>query len=334
MRVRIRGLSKQYGNVQALESINLDIDSKCFTTLLGPSGCGKTTLLRCIAGLEIPDSGEIYFNDRCVFSADNNINITPQKRNLGMVFQEFALWPHMNVSRNIGFSLDARGMKDARDEKIRTALQMVRLEGMDRRLPSQLSGGQQQRVAFARAIVANPSVVLFDEPLSALDALLRDQMRAELSMLVKTMGLTAIYVTHDQTEAMSMSDVIIVMNQGTIIQEGTPEKIYENPGNQFVMDFVGKMNWFPQETECIRPEQVCLVKQGDNCRRLQAVVKGSAFLGDRYEIYLLPEGGELQDPWTIYHSERIEAGREVSLFLPEDKILKTEKKKLKTVVLQ
>ena len=218
MKIRLERITKSFEKKQVIRQTDLTIESGSFTTLLGPSGCGKTTLLRMIAGLETPDSGEIWFDERCVFSREKKINLPPEKRGLGFVFQDFALWPHMTVFENVAFGL--RAEKDTKNlqSRVREALRTVHLEDFEARYPHQLSGGQQQRVAFAKAIVIRPSCILFDEPLSALDALLREQMRQELKDLVASLGLTAVFVTHDQAEAMSMSSHIAVLNAGAAEQ--------------------------------------------------------------------------------------------------------------------
>ena len=192
--------------------MSIEIPSGSFTTLLGPSGCGKTTLLRMIAGLETPDSGEIYLGEKCVYSSDKGISLPPEERGIGFVFQDFALWPHMKVKDNVAFGLRAQRRTEKLGEKVKAALHAVQLDEYAERYPSELSGGQQQRVSFARAIVTEPECILFDEPLSALDALLREEMRSELKALVTSRGITSVFVTHDQTEAMSMSDLIAVLS--------------------------------------------------------------------------------------------------------------------------
>ena len=225
MRIDMKNISKSYDKVDVIKNLDLQIADKEFTTLLGPSGCGKTTILRMIAGLETPTSGEIYFDDKCVFSDKKGINIPPEKRNIGFVFQDFALWPHLTVFENVAFGLRARRDTKNMEERVMHALKAVRLEEYRDRYPSQLSGGQQQRVGFARAIVTRPDCILFDEPLSALDAILRDEMRIEIKRLTVELGVTAVFVTHDQMEAMSMSDRIVVLNKGAIEQQGKPEEI-------------------------------------------------------------------------------------------------------------
>lgn len=226
--------------IKAVNDISLHILKGEFVTLLGPSGCGKTTTLRIIAGFEAADSGEVLVDGKPIS------NMLPNKRDLGMVFQDYALFPHMSVFDNVAYGLKQRKVpkKDIKD-RVTEVLKLVGLEGFGNRSPSQLSGGQQQRVALARAIVIKPRVLLFDEPLSNLDAKLRVTMRSELRKLQQRLGITAIYVTHDQGEAMSMSDRIVVMNQGMILQVGTPQEIYRYPRERFVAGFIGKVNLFP-----------------------------------------------------------------------------------------
>ena len=223
--IELRNISKSFGSKKVIDNLSLDIASGSFTTLLGPSGCGKTTLLRMIAGLETPDDGEIYLGGRCVFSSEKPLNIPPEKRGLGFVFQDFALWPHMKVKDNVAFALRAQRRTENLDRKVKDALHAVQLDEYAERYPSELSGGQQQRVSFARAIAMEPECILFDEPLSALDAMLREEMRGELKALVSDRGITSVFVTHDQSEAMSMSDMIAVMNSGIMEQYDTPENI-------------------------------------------------------------------------------------------------------------
>ncbi|MEZ5831243.1 MAG: ABC transporter ATP-binding protein [Dongiaceae bacterium] len=231
---------KQYGAVTAVEEISITIEAGTLVTLLGPSGCGKTTTLRMVAGLEMPTTGRILIGDKDVTL------LPPNERDVSMVFQSYALFPHMTVLENVSYGLaDAALSKAQRLEKAREGLHLVGLEGYDERLPSELSGGQQQRVACARALVLEPQVLLFDEPLSNLDAKLRRRMREEIRDLQQKLNLTSIYVTHDQEEALAVSDKIVVMNQGKIAQEGTPADLYERPANSFVADFIGGANLIP-----------------------------------------------------------------------------------------
>jgi len=226
---------KRFGNVIALDKVSLNIKHGEFFTLLGPSGCGKTTFLRSIAGFELVDEGRIYFDGEDV------TYVPPHKRNTGMVFQNYALWPHMTVYDNIAYGLRVRKFpKNEIDNRVRWALKLVHMEGFEKRTPHQLSGGQQQRVALARVLVIQPRVLLLDEPLSNLDAKLRIEMRAEIRRLQRELGITTVYVTHDQEEAMSISDKIAVMNRGKIVQIGAPEEIYFHPSNQFVANFIGQ----------------------------------------------------------------------------------------------
>ncbi len=237
--VRLENISKRFQTVFAADNITLRVAEGQFFTLLGPSGCGKTTTLRIIAGFTRQDEGNVYFGERLMN------DVPPHRRNAGMVFQTYALWPHMKVFDNIVFGLNFRKVgKNEKEQRVREMLKLVGLEGLEDRLPSQLSGGQQQRVALARALVIEPQVLLLDEPLSNLDAKLRVQMRTEIKRLQKRLDITTIYVTHDQEEALSVSDEIAVQNKGSIQQIGTPREIYEDPLNSFVAGFIGLANFF------------------------------------------------------------------------------------------
>ncbi|MFA9558215.1 ABC transporter ATP-binding protein [Evansella sp. AB-rgal1] len=343
MKIHLKGIEKRFGKLQALKPIELEVSSGEFLSLLGPSGCGKTTLLRIIAGLEEADDGEMEIGNQLVFSKKQKRNIPPQKRNIGMVFQDFALWPHMTVFENVAYGLRAKGQKKGIKENVMEALQNVQLHEFADRFPHQISGGQQQRVAIARAIVNDPEIILLDEPLSALDATLRDEMRILLQSLVKKLNMTAIYVTHDQSEAMAMSDRIVVMSQGEILQIGTPEVIYQQPINSTVASFVGKgsllegtykkqqeqyyleltgqvtvplpimgvgdaielHNWI---SVIIRPEAVSLsTLSGKN--RVKGIVETVSFLGERYEISFVIAG--TKETLFAYSSERLTIGQTV-----------------------
>ena len=238
--IRINNLTKKFGKVVALDHVSLVIEPGTFVTLLGPSGCGKTTLLRCVAGLEDPDGGEMYIGDKLVFSYDKGISLPSSKRDLGLVFQNYALWPHMKVDKNITFALEIQKMPKAEMEKrVKESLKEVQMEGYEDRYPREMSGGQQQRIALARMLAYRPKVFLMDEPLSNLDARLRMDMRTELKRLHHISGATTIYVTHDQVEALTMSTNIAVMKLGVIQQFDTPDKVYHFPANLFVADFIG-----------------------------------------------------------------------------------------------
>jgi iron(III) transport system ATP-binding protein len=242
--VRVVGLDKAYGPVSAVRDVSFDVAQGELLTLLGPSGCGKTTTMRAIAGLENITRGEIYLKDRLVSSVPRGIHLPPEKRGVGMVFQSYAIWPHMTVFDNVAYPLRCHKVPRADiARRVQHGLNLVDMETYGDRPATRLSGGQQQRVAFARAIVMEPSVLLLDEPLSNLDAKLRVQMRSHIKELQRRTGLTMVYVTHDQGEAMALSDRIIVMNRGRIEQVGTPEDIYERPVSEFVADFVGAINF-------------------------------------------------------------------------------------------
>lgn len=232
--VKLEGLTKYFGSVRAIEDINLEVKNGEFLTLLGPSGCGKTTTLRCVAGLEMPTSGQIYFDDKVVN------DLTPRERNVAMVFQSYALYPHMTVYDNIAFPLKIRkAPKEEIDNKVKEVAELLQIEGLLGRKPDELSGGERQRVALGRALVRKPTIFLMDEPLSNLDAKLRIYMRAELKALHRSLGITTIYVTHDQVEAMTMADRIAIFNEGRLQQIGEPEELYGSPTNVFVAGFIG-----------------------------------------------------------------------------------------------
>jgi ABC-type Fe3+/spermidine/putrescine transport system ATPase subunit len=235
--LKIDSVSKRFGNVQALDNVSMDIPKGSFTTFLGPSGCGKTTMLRTIAGFYEADQGDIYIGNRLIN------NVPSHQRNAIMVFQDYALFPHLNISKNIAYGLKIKKISEQEiASRVENTMQYLDIQGLGKRTPGQISGGQQQRVALARALVMEPEVLLLDEPLSNLDAKLRMNIRAELRQLQKRLGITTIYVTHDQAEALALSDQIAVMNNGKIVQIGSPWEIYYQPVNTFVADFVGTAN--------------------------------------------------------------------------------------------
>lgn len=315
MIIKMNHISKSYDNVEVIKDLNIEIENKEFATLLGPSGCGKTTILRMIAGLEAPTAGEIYFDDICVYSDEKKINIPPEKRNIGFVFQDFALWPHLTVFENVAFGLRAKRDTKNLENRVNEALNAVRLSEFQNRYPSQLSGGQQQRVGFARAIVTRPDCILFDEPLSALDAILRDEMRVEIKRLTSELGVTAIFVTHDQMEAMSMSDRIAVLNKGKIEQFGKPEEIYQSPKTIFTAKFIGKSNWLSQN-EMFRPEKAILEKK-EGYKEYHTITDGVQFLGKNYELYLNADGKQ----WIIESPFKYDIGSNISVYIDEDNIV-------------
>lgn len=315
MEIRLEKVTKSYGAKVVIQETTLTLESGNLTTLLGPSGCGKTTLLRMIAGLETPDSGTIYLGDKCVFSSEKKINIPPEKRGLGFVFQDFALWPHMSVFENVAFGLRTSGKTKNLEEKVKNALHAVQLDDFAERYPHQLSGGQQQRVAFARAIVIEPECILFDEPLSALDALLREQMRGELRNLVTKRGITAVFVTHDQMEAMSMSDKIAVLSGGVVEQYDTPEEIYSAPKTEFVARFVGSSNWI-DDHHLFRPEKASLQGTADT-QKFEATVADVQFLGNSYQLQL--KYGTRA--WNYLTSARMAVGSTLPVYIREADII-------------
>jgi multiple sugar transport system ATP-binding protein len=246
--IEIENVSKKFGTVTAVDRLDLTVQAGEFLTLLGPSGCGKTTVLRMIAGLEIPDEGVIRIKGKTVFSSREGIYVAPGKRGIGLVFQSYALWPHMTVFENVAFGLQVQGAERKElEDRVRTSLDYMHLRGMGKRYPQQLSGGQQQRVALARMLVTRPSIFLMDEPLSNLDAKLRMEMRTEIKRLHRESEATTLYVTHDQNEALTLSTQVAVMNKGILQQVASPHQIYRRPANLFVADFIGSptINFIP-----------------------------------------------------------------------------------------
>ena len=275
--VKIEHVTKIYpGNVQAVKDENLDIYEGEVFTLLGPSGCGKTTTLRMVAGLEAPEEGSIYFKDRPIVVTDRRIFVPPNKRAVGMVFQSYAIWPHMTVEENVAYPLKLRRVPRAEiRDRVKRILELLGMDGLQKRQAPLLSGGQQQRVALARALVYEPEVLLLDEPFSNLDSKLREQMRLEVKLLQRRLGITVIFVTHDQVEALSLSNRIAVMNQGEVQQVGSPHELYEKPVNPFVRDFLGKTVLFKGTVSASNEEgQVAVAVNGaPNC-----VVFGRSYL--------------------------------------------------------
>ena len=287
--VRLDHISKIYTDPKtgkdfyAVHDVSLDIAPGSFVTLLGPSGCGKTTTLRMVAGFESPDEGEIYLGGQPINE------LTPNKRDTAMVFQSYALFPHYNVFDNVAYGLKLRKVPKAEiEQRVRTILDLVEMGGMESRMTNQLSGGQQQRVALARALVVEPGVLLFDEPLSNLDAKLRVYMRTEIRRIQQQFGITAIYVTHDQSEAMSISDNIIIMNKGHIAQMGTPQQVYYNPASEFVADFIGEANFLKVKVDSVEEAQVNVNLNGVRfpVRKPETPIA----VGEERTVMLRPEG--------------------------------------------
>ncbi|MEE0960633.1 MAG: ABC transporter ATP-binding protein [Lachnospiraceae bacterium] len=327
--IDLKNITKAYGNNVVLDDLNLYIRENEFLTLLGPSGCGKTTTLRIMGGFEIPDKGQVIFDGKDI------TKLPPNKRQLNTVFQKYALFTHMTIAENIAFGLKIKKKSKAYiDDKIKYALKLVNLDGFENRYPDSLSGGQQQRIAIARAIVNEPKVLLLDEPLGALDLKLRQDMQYELIRLKNELGITFVYVTHDQEEALTMSDTIVVMNQGYIQQIGSPEKIYNEPENAFVADFIGESNIisatmiedrlvnilgvkFPCVDEgfgnnkpvdvVIRPEDIDLLEPGQG--RIDGVVTNLIFKGVHYEMEVMANGYE----WLVHSTDMFPVGKNVSI---------------------
>jgi len=354
--IEVQNLFKRFKDVVAVNHIDLEVKKGEMLTLLGPSGCGKTTTLRCIAGLERPEEGEIFIDGKPMLSEGF---VQPAKRGIGMVFQNYAVWPHMKVFNNIVYGLRLQKLsKRTIQEKAQEVLELVGLKGLEDRYPAQLSGGQQQRVALARALVRNPKVLLLDEPLSNLDAKLREELRFEIKSLVRRMGITSIYVTHDQAEAMVISDRIVVMDSGNVVQVGTAQEIYERPANRFVADFIGTMNFMPgtviqvlqdgdgvyvrtefsQKMRCktpdqraatlekevyasIRPEDVEVFSDPPQAKEnvFRGTIVHRAYLGSFLTFFIRVDGTmiRVQVPHYIPHGE----GQELYVFLNPDKCM-------------
>lgn len=334
--IELKGITKSYGKDTILDNLSLNIKKNEFLTLLGPSGCGKTTTLKIIAGFETADSGQVVF--------ENNIinDIPPYERQLNTVFQKYALFPHMNVYENIAFGLKLKKMpKDVIDQKVKEMLKLVALEGYENRDIEALSGGQQQRVAIARALVNEPKVLLLDEPLGALDMKLRKGMQIELKRIQQKLGITFIFVTHDQEEALTMSDTIVVMNKGEIQQMGSPEDIYNEPANSFVAKFIGESNIVDgimlddfkvefggrifdcvdkgfEKNEAIevviRPEDFEMVKYEEGM--LKGTVASVIFKGVHYEIEVKDEN----HTWILHNTKHAEIGSKIGLSLDPESI--------------
>lgn len=352
--IRLSGVVKKFDDEVVLKSLDLSVDDGEFVTLLGPSGCGKTTTLRLIGGFEKPDEGDIFFGSQRIN------DVPPNKRNINTVFQKYALFPHLNVEQNIAFGLNIRKV-DRKETKRRVAemLELVNLKGFEKRSVTSLSGGQQQRVAIARAIIQQPKVLLLDEPLGALDLKLRKEMQVELKKLHETLDMTFLYVTHDQEEALTMSDTVVVMNQGEILQQGTPIDIYNEPANAFVADFIGQSNIIPgimrQDRvieflgtvyDCvdtgfsknepvdvvIRPEDLLLIDKEDSSiqpadRLLKGRVQTCLFKGVHYEMLIETVGFTFMVNSTV----ACEVGSEKYLDVDPDNIHIMKKSSIETV---
>jgi iron(III) transport system ATP-binding protein len=360
--ITIRNLAMTYrsaqGEHQAVRGVSLEIRQGQFYTLLGPSGCGKTTILRCVAGLEHPDAGEIEIGGETVFSAARGLWVPPHLRNIGMVFQSYAIWPHMTVFENVAFPLRHKRPRPSRAEirdRVGKALLLVHLDGLEERPAPFLSGGQQQRLALARALVGEPRVLLLDEPLSNLDAKLREEMRFEIRQVVERLGVTTLFVTHEQIEALTMSDTMAVMKDGVIVQEGAPAAIYTRPAEEFVADFIGRTNFLKGSvraleqagdaplaridtpigtvqcrvaadtklgdaiTVAVRPENVSLASGAGEGNRFAGTVEAIVYVGNMLDCLVAVEGERLR--LQLHPATVLARGAAVSVHLPVEHCL-------------
>jgi iron(III) transport system ATP-binding protein len=301
MHISVEHLTMRYGDVVAIDDVSLEIAAGEMMVLLGPSGCGKTSTMRSIVGLETPVAGRITIGDTVMFDADRHINVPPNKRDIGMVFQSYAIWPHKTVAQNVGFPLRMQGVgREESRSRVAEALALVGLEGYGDRGASKLSGGQMQRVALARSIVMRPKVLLLDEPLSNLDAKLRDRLRFELKSIQQELGLTSVYVTHDQSEALALADHVAVMRSGVIVQMATPQVVYHEPVSKFVADFLGVTNIYEATVTRTSPGGGAVVQLTGTDLELETA--GAAQVGARVSVCVRPEAP------TLHRSEPLPSG--------------------------
>ena len=360
--IRLTDVDKSFDDERVVKKLNLDVEEGEFLTMLGPSGCGKTTTLRMIAGFEVPTSGQIFLEGEDVDDKK------PNERNVNTVFQNYALFPHMNVFDNIAFGLvEKKVKKDEIRSRVEEMIKLVQLDGMEKRMPAQMSGGQQQRVAIARALVNRPKVLLLDEPLGALDLKLRKQMQGELKALQRRLGITFIYVTHDQEEALTMSDRIAVMNRGRLEQVGTPEEVYNHPETKFVADFIGESNIIEGYIEnmtddsievtmesgkaiihetgyrmeemvylCIRPENLKISTEAKEGFRFRGQVKEHIFIGSTNKTMIEMPNGQMLKSVTPAEDELIPVGTAVNVFWNPGKavVMRTKEEQIYNVIEQ
>lgn len=360
--IRLTDVDKSFDDERVVKKLNLDVEEGEFLTMLGPSGCGKTTTLRMIAGFEVPTSGQIFLEGEDVDDKK------PNERNVNTVFQNYALFPHMNVFDNIAFGLvEKKVIKDEIRSRVEEMIKLVQLDGMEKRMPAQMSGGQKQRVAIARALVNRPKVLLLDEPLGALDLKLRKQMQGELKALQRRLGITFIYVTHDQEEALTMSDRIAVMNRGRLEQVGTPEEVYNHPETKFVADFIGESNIIEGYIEnmtddsievtmesgkamihetgyrmeemvylCIRPENLKISTEAKEGFRFRGQVKEHIFIGSTNKTMIEMPNGQMLKSVTPAEDELIPVGTAVNVFWNPGKavVMRTKEEQIYNVIEQ